>query len=80
MEPLRAYPSHRSREHALFLAIGTWNSGQPGVGVIVYQAASRDPLELAGVVLAMSLLGLVATWIPAQRALSIDPLILSREE
>jgi ABC-type lipoprotein release transport system permease subunit len=37
-------------------------------------------LELAGVVLAMSLLGLVATWIPAQRALSIDPLILSREE
>jgi ABC-type lipoprotein release transport system permease subunit len=28
----------------------------------------------------MSLLGLVATWIPAQRALSIDPLRLLREE
>jgi len=26
------------------------------------------------------LLGLVATWIPAQRALSIDPAILLREE
>ena len=26
------------------------------------------------------LLGLVATWIPAQRALSVDPLILLREE
>jgi ABC-type lipoprotein release transport system permease subunit len=25
-------------------------------------------------------LGLVATWIPAQRALSVDPLILLREE
>jgi ABC-type lipoprotein release transport system permease subunit len=25
-------------------------------------------------------LGLLATWIPAQRALSIDPLILMREE
>jgi predicted permease len=47
---------------------------------IVYQATPRDPLVLAGVVLAMSLLGLFATWIPAQRALSIDPLILLREE
>jgi ABC-type antimicrobial peptide transport system permease subunit len=47
---------------------------------IVYSATPRDPLVLAGVVLAMSLLGLVATWIPARRALSIDPLILLREE
>jgi ABC-type antimicrobial peptide transport system permease subunit len=29
---------------------------------------------------AMSLLGLLATWIPAQRALSIDPMILLREQ
>jgi ABC-type lipoprotein release transport system permease subunit len=28
----------------------------------------------------MALLGLVATWIPAQRALSIDPAVLLREE
>ena len=47
---------------------------------IVYQATPRDPLVLAGVVLAMSLLGLLATWIPAQRALSIDPMILLREQ
>ena len=47
---------------------------------IVYQATPRDPLVLAGVVAAMSLLGLLATWIPAQRALSIDPMILLREE
>ena len=47
---------------------------------IVYQATPRDPLVLAGVVLAMSLLGLLATWIPAQRALSVDPVILLREE
>jgi predicted permease len=47
---------------------------------IVYQATPRDPLVLAGVVLAMLLLGLLATWIPAQRALSVDPLILLREE
>jgi predicted permease len=47
---------------------------------IVYEATPRDPLVLAGVVLAMALLGLVATWIPAQRALAIDPLVLLREE
>jgi ABC-type antimicrobial peptide transport system permease subunit len=47
---------------------------------IVYGATPRDPVVLAGVVLAMALLGLLATWIPAQRALSLDPLILLREE
>ena len=47
---------------------------------IVYQATPRDPVVLAGVVLAMGLLGLLATWIPARRALSIDPAILLREE
>jgi ABC-type antimicrobial peptide transport system permease subunit len=47
---------------------------------IVYQATPSDPLVLAGVVLAMLALGLLATWIPAQRALSIDPLMLLREE
>ena len=47
---------------------------------LVYQATPRDPLVLGGVVLAMALLGLVATWIPAQRALSVDPLVLLRED
>jgi ABC-type antimicrobial peptide transport system permease subunit len=47
---------------------------------IVYQATPRDPVVLAGVVLAMALLGLIATWIPAQRALSIEPATLLREQ
>ena len=47
---------------------------------IVYQATSRDPLVFGGVVVAMLLLGLVATWVPAQRALALDPLTLLREE
>jgi predicted permease len=47
---------------------------------VVYQATPRDPLVLAGAVLAMSLLGLLATWIPARRALSVDPMILLRDE
>ena len=47
---------------------------------IVYQATPRDPVVLAGVVAAMALLGLLATWIPARRALSVDPMILLRVE
>jgi predicted permease len=47
---------------------------------IVYQATPRDPLVLAGVVSAMALLGLIATWLPAQRALHVDPMQLLREE
>jgi predicted permease len=47
---------------------------------VVYQATPRDPLVLTGVVVAMALLGLLATWIPARRALSVDPMILLREE
>lgn len=47
---------------------------------IVYQATPRDPLVLAGVIASMALLGLLATWLPAQRALRVDPMALLREE
>jgi hypothetical protein len=50
------------------------------LALIVYEATPRDPVVLAGVVLSMGLLGLLATWIPARRALSVDPMILLREE
>ncbi|MDE3150334.1 MAG: ABC transporter permease [Acidobacteriota bacterium] len=47
---------------------------------IVYQATPKDPLVLGGVIVAMLLLGLVAAWTPARRALAVDPVILLREE
>ena len=47
---------------------------------IVYQATPRDPMVLGGVVAAMLLIGLVASWIPARRALAVDPPLLLREE
>ena len=47
---------------------------------IVYLATPRDPLVLAGVIVAMFLPGLLVAWIPARRALSIDPATLLREE
>jgi predicted permease len=47
---------------------------------IVYQAVPKDPVVLGGVVLTMLALGLAAAWIPAQKALGVDPMILLREE
>jgi predicted permease len=47
---------------------------------IVYQATPKDPLVLGGVTLTMLLLGMLASWIPARRALAVDPLILLRDE
>jgi predicted permease len=47
---------------------------------IVYQATPKDPLVLFGVTATMLLLGLLASWIPARRALAVDPLVLLRDE
>jgi predicted permease len=50
------------------------------LALIVYEATPCDPLVLAGVVLAMAVVGLLASWIPARRALSLDPWVLLRDE
>jgi ABC-type antimicrobial peptide transport system permease subunit len=50
------------------------------LAAIVFQATPRDPVVLASAVLVMMLVGLAATWLPAQRAMSLDPLKLLREE
>ncbi len=47
---------------------------------IVYQASPNDPLVLGGVVFTMLVLGLAAAWIPAQKALAVNPILLLREE
>jgi ABC-type antimicrobial peptide transport system permease subunit len=47
---------------------------------IVYQATSRDPMVFAAVMVTMTILGVLAIWIPAHRALAIQPARLLREE
>ena len=54
--------------------------GTKVLSFIVYQAAPNDPVVLGGVVVTMLALGLVAAWIPAQKALAISPTMLMREE
>jgi predicted permease len=47
---------------------------------IVYQATPKDPVILGGVILTMLCVGIVAALIPARRALTVDPMILLRNE
>ena len=50
------------------------------LGQTVYQANPRDPVVVGGAVLTMALLGVLASAIPAWRALAVDPSKLMREE
>ena len=47
---------------------------------IVFQATSRDPVVLGGVILSMAIAALAAALGPARRALSLDPLRALRHE
>jgi ABC-type lipoprotein release transport system permease subunit len=47
---------------------------------VVYQATPADPIVLAGVIAAMCVIAVVATWMPAGRALRIDPVRALRED
>ena len=47
---------------------------------IVYQATPRDPWVLGGVAFTMAAVALVSAWIPARRALAVDPIRSLRHE
>jgi ABC-type antimicrobial peptide transport system permease subunit len=47
---------------------------------VVYQASSGDPLVLLSAAVAVTTTALGATWLPARRALRIDPVRAQRED
>ena len=47
---------------------------------VVFQATPRDPLVIAAVGITMALVALGATWMPARRAVSVDPIRSLRHE
>ena len=53
---------------------------RPLLAQIVYQADPSDLTTIGGAVLTMMLIGILASAIPAARALAVDPSILMREE
>jgi predicted permease len=45
------------------------------IASIVYETQARDPLVMVSVWVAIALLGLFASWVPARRATRVDPLV-----
>ena len=52
----------------------------PLLGSIGFQATPRDPVVLGAVAATMALVALVAAWVPARRAVSVDPVRSLRHE
>ncbi len=67
------------RRVATLIALGTLlglplASAAAGIlGSVVYQASANDPAMLSGVAVIVLFIGLLASWLPARRALRLDP-------
>jgi predicted permease len=55
------------------------SAASSALALVVYQASSRDPVVLTAGATMMVLIGLAAAWVPARRALRIDPALTIRE-
>jgi putative ABC transport system permease protein len=47
---------------------------------MLFRESPTDPLVFIGVPLAFAAVSLVASWLPARRAASVDPMIALRDE
>jgi len=66
------------------LGVGVGLLGAIGVGrllrTLLFQVGPIDPLVYGGVALLLAGMSLIACWLPARRAMRVDPLVAIREE
>ena len=62
---------------ALGLALGYW--GSSSLATILYRVGRLDPVTIGGAALILTSAALIASWIPARRAATVDPVVVLRE-
>ena len=62
---------------ALGFALAYW--GSSSLATILYRVDRLDPLSIAGAALILASASLLASWIPARRAATVDPVVVLRE-
>jgi len=59
--------------------LGSWGVSRV-LASLLYEVSATDPLTFAGTAGLLSIVALLATWIPARRAASVDPAEALRSE
>jgi putative ABC transport system permease protein len=50
------------------------------IGTLLYNVAPTDPLSFGGVAIFLTVIAIVASYLPARRATTVDPIVALRNE
>jgi ABC-type antimicrobial peptide transport system permease subunit len=62
-----------------FGLVGAWFATK-AIRTLLFNVTPTDPVSFAGVSIFLTLIALVASYLPARRAMSVDPIIALRNE
>jgi ABC-type antimicrobial peptide transport system permease subunit len=64
----------------LGMGLGIAALGARGLAVLLFGVGPLDPASYAATAVALAVVGLVASWVPARRALAVDPVVALRAD
>ncbi len=64
----------------IVLGIALAAAATQGIKTVLYNVTATDPLSFGGVAVFLTLVALTASYIPARRAMAVDPMIALRNE